>query len=165
MKKISIAQRRIETGKRSRPPVNRQELSDRPSLFEHSTRPFPARLLELDNKNLVELRNSEEEILEIGLKPSHRAMLDSILKGDHNPEFSARLRKISEGTLIIDLSRLGEVQPRFVSARTVAGMLDVSVRTVYRLHSKRELKGIRIGRSLRFAFNEVLDFLEACRES
>lgn len=45
-----------------------------------------------------------------------------------------------------------------------AGMLAVSVRTLWRLVSKGELRAVRIGKSVRFCLSDVRGFMNKLKE-
>jgi excisionase family DNA binding protein len=44
-------------------------------------------------------------------------------------------------------------------------LLDCSVRTVYRLVDRGELRPVRLGRVLRFELDEIREYLERSREA
>lgn len=55
-----------------------------------------------------------------------------------------------------------ELAPLAVSARQLAGMLDLSVRTIRTMDAAGKLpRGVRIGRSVRWPVDELRDWLDA----
>ena len=53
--------------------------------------------------------------------------------------------------------------PELRTTAKTAALLDCSVRTVYRLVDRGELRPVRLGRVLRFEVDEIRDYLERSR--
>ena len=65
------------------------------------------------------------------------------------------------------MSQVQETSERSLELRSTArtaSLLDCSVRTVYRLVGRGELRPVRLGRVLRFELDEIQRYLERHRE-
>jgi excisionase family DNA binding protein len=58
----------------------------------------------------------------------------------------------------------GRPVPELRSTANTARLLDCSVRTVYRLVKRGELRPVRLGRDLRFELGEIESYLDRNRE-
>jgi excisionase family DNA binding protein len=164
MRKISIARRRIETtgqkpliypSKGSEPknfPFDRKVESS--SLLMN----FPGRL------SFQPPHAAGPEAIEIVLNKEQMDSVNPFLTSGRLRQVSGSLLREREGVLYLNLELSPKNPPRYLSAKTIAGMLEISPRTVYRLHKKNRLPGIRIGRTLRFSFGDVMDYLGSCAE-
>jgi len=160
MKKISIAQRRLESSQKV-------ISSGSVDMETGKTLPFPKRELLSRSTEGVEGTpgpSTGNSLIEIDLTPFQENKLDSFLHGGHETRISGTLRKCAGGVLYLNLERLTPETPQYISAESIAGMLAVSRKTVYRLHRRDLLPGVRVGRCLRFDFKDVLDYLDSCME-
>ena len=55
-------------------------------------------------------------------------------------------------------------EPAFYTVRELADLLRIDPMTVRRLEWSGKLRGLRVGRSLRFTREDVAAFVESCRE-
>jgi len=160
MKKISIAQRRLESS---------QKVISSGSIDMETgkTLTFPKRELLSRSTNGMEATPGQltgNALIEIDLTPFQEKKLDSSLHSGHETRVYGTLRKCSSGVLYLNLERLTPETPQYISAESIAQMLAVSRKTVYRLHRRDLLPGVRVGRCLRFDFKDVLDYLDSCME-
>ncbi len=164
MRKINIARRRIEI-LGQKPALYKDNSSDQELLPFSRKNEFPPRLLSISGGIS---RNSSREkysgLIEVDLNAQQMAEVNPLLNSENRIQVSGTLQRKQEGVLILNLESSGKSVPKYISAKTVAEMLELSPRTVYRLHRKNNLPGIRIGRSLRFSFKDVLDYLGSCAE-
>ncbi len=54
--------------------------------------------------------------------------------------------------------------PELRSTARTAALLDCSIRTVYRLVDRGELRPVRLGKVLRFELDEIKQYVERSRE-
>jgi len=164
MKKVSIARRRIEN-------LKHDYFDYAAPSPELRTLPFPKR--ESPEKSLnsrAEVttrrdpsRSAEMGLLEVELDSSQTTRIEAkITHGDML--LSGTLGRNARGMILLNLETSDDRKSKYVSARTISEMLEICPKTVYRMHRSGRLPGLRIGRSLRFSFKEVLEFLEACSE-
>ena len=73
------------------------------------------------------------------------------------------MNALSKSTIAPGLQQTtGELQPLAVSAKQLARMLDLSVRTIRTMDAAGKLpRGVRIGRSVRWPVDELRDWLDA----
>ena len=160
MKKISIAQRRLESSQKI-------ISSGSVDMETGKTLPFPKReLLSRSTEGLEGAPGTStgNSLIEIDLTPFQEKKLDSSLNNGEETRLYGTLRKCSSGILYLNLERLTPETPQYISAESIARMLAVSRKTVYRLHRRKLLPGVRVGRCLRFDFKDVLNYLDSCME-
>ena len=164
MRKISIARRRIEIS--GQKPLLYKANGNDPELFPLSRKnEFTPRLLSITGgMSLPPAGNKHPGLIEVDLNPLQMAEVDPFLNSEKQLQVSGTLCRKKEGVLFLNLELSGKSVPKYISAKTVAEMLELSPRTVYRMHRQNSLPGIRIGRTLRFMFKDVLDYLGSCAE-
>lgn len=162
MRKISIARRRIETAEHK--PLQYSTLVSNQEPLPFSRRnEATARLLSIPCSMSHSPSVSDGgSIIEVELSRRHMEAVKPLLKPDHPLRVSGTLGRDRGGVLLLNLDLSGNRVPKYISAKTIAGMLEISPRTVYRMHKQNRLSGIRIGRSLRFRFRDVIGFLGSC---
>ena len=164
MRKISIARRRIETTgqKTSICSANwngsENFQGNRGSEFSPRLMSFPG------GQNVQPSLAGRPGTIEVILNSEQMASVNPYLVSDRHQQVSGTLFREREGVLYLNLELPDKDTPKYLSARTIAEMLEISPRTVYRLHKKNRLPGIRIGRTLRFRFRDVIDYLGSCAE-
>jgi excisionase family DNA binding protein len=109
-------------------------------------------------------RAGESGTIEVMLNREQMASVNPLLVENQQQQVSGMLFRERAGVLYLNLELSPKNTPRYLSARTIAGMLEISTRTVYRMHKQNRLPGIRIGRTLRFRFRDVMDYLDSCAE-
>ena len=164
MKKISIARRRIET-------TNQNSFRNTGETDEGKTLLFRRRGLSgtvtpdtAETGRPCGKVGGGDGLMEVDLPPSRKTEMDSLLAHEPEARVNATLKKQAGGVLFLKIEPLSNKTPRYMSARTIAGILEISTKTVYRLHKRGRLPAVRIGRNLRFEFGSVLNYLEACAE-
>ncbi|MFH1966005.1 MAG: helix-turn-helix domain-containing protein [Acidobacteriota bacterium] len=164
MRKISIARRRIETTEHKQPQYS--AMAGDPELLPFRRRnEATARLLSISGSMSHSSSGSDGGgIIEVELNSRQMASVNPLLKPERPLQVSGTLDRESGGVLLLNLDLSGNRAPKYISAKTIAGMLEISPRTVYRMHKQNRLSGIRIGRTLRFRFRDVIDFLGSCVE-
>ena len=55
------------------------------------------------------------------------------------------------------------LMPRLLKAQEVAKILNIGYSTVYQMHSRGEIPGMRIGRSVRFLIEDVENYIASKR--
>ncbi len=160
MTKISIARRRLES--QSVLDFTQAELRSREraalnSLYE---REFP-------QEPTVEIRSEIEAPSQASaafpLSHEQASAFESIAESPavKGKEMKATFKKTGP-LLVLRLDAGVEWKKRYLTSKDVSEMLAVSRGTIYRLVRDRRLTGYRIGRMLRFDFDEVLGFLSGC---
>ncbi len=104
---------------------------------------------------------NREALLEVDLDRSYLNSLETSLDSSHKQEVTGTIREEREGVLFLNIEFGSGKVPKYLSAKSIAEMLEMSPRTIYRMHKLKSLPGVRIGRNLRFRFEDVLDFLDS----
>ncbi len=164
MRKISIARRRIET-------IDNKQMHYSAFAADSELLPFrrsneaTARLLNTTSGRPPSSSRSEAGgIIEVDLNSRQIASVNPLLKTKRQIQVTGTLDRDNGGVLLLNLNLSGDKPPKYVSAKTIAGMLEISPRTVYKMHKENRLSGIKMGRTLRFMFSDVLDYLGSCAE-
>ena len=164
MRKISIARRRIET-------IDNKQRHYSAIAADSELLPFrrsneaTARLLNItSSKSHSSYGSDASGIIEVDLNSRQIASVNPLLKAKRQIQVNGTLDRDNGGVLLLNLNLSGDKIPKYVSAKTIAGMLEISPRTVYRMHKENRLSGIKMGRTLRFLFRDVLDYLGSCAE-
>ncbi len=85
-------------------------------------------------------------IIEVDLDSRQIASVNPLLKAKRQIQVNGTLDRDNGGVLLLNLNFSGDKPPKYVSAKTIAGMLEISPRTVYRMHKENRLSGIKMGR-------------------
>lgn len=165
MRKISIARRRIETTGQ-KPPIYSAKGNGSENLPGNRGNEFAARLMSFPGGRNFQpsVEKYNPGTIEVMLNSEQMASVNPFLVSERRQQVSGTLFSEREGVLYLNLELSANDIPRYLSARTIAGMLEISPRTVYRIHKQNRLPGIRIGRTLRFRFRDVMDYLGSCAE-
>ena len=162
MKKINIALRRTEVSGQNHSRGISRVPSGQPAISFHSRDELVSRFLDMSgNPALCPSEPGRDNFIEVDLNRSQIDYLDESLESDNIREVAGTFHRGGEGVLLLNLEFAGKKVSRYLSAKSLAQMLEMSPRTIYRLHKMNSLPGIRIGRNLRFRFEDVLDFLDA----
>jgi len=166
MKKINIALRRTETnGRNHSGGITRINAAPQAPISFRSRDELASGLLDIpENTALYPSKPGADSYFKVDLNRSQLKYLDSSMESDNIREVTGTFRRKSEGVLLLNLEFSGKMASRYLSAKSLAEMLEMSPRTIYRLHKKKSLPAIRIGRNLRFRFEDVLDFLDSSLE-
>ena len=62
-----------------------------------------------------------------------------------------------------EINNSNRALPRLLTAQEVAKILNIGHSTVYQMHSRGEIPGMRIGRSVRFLIEDVENYITSKR--
>lgn len=159
MRKISIARRRLEISGCAgvTEAERRAHRRDRLSLVGGTS------LAKSKCQNEESLSDRSRNLV-FPMTEQQLSSLDALMKQKNHQPLSGSLSKRAEGVFILQLGT-PPGQKRYLSSKEVADLLGVSRVSIYRLSRRGRLHAYRIGRLLRFDFENVLDFLSSCLEN
>jgi len=163
MTKISIAKRRLECAGPHKFTLAEWNAKARQVLMGEAPESLPRPFEEAPAQEPPRPDADGGQTVSFPLDREQARRLDSIADTEQlrAAPLRARLDK-SAGTFTLKLQLDGPKAKKLVTSREVAEMLSVSRRTIYKYAKNGNLKGYHLGRTLRFDFEDILEFLSGC---
>jgi excisionase family DNA binding protein len=162
MEKISIVRRRLEVS------PTRAELRARQRMEDHPPESMSGGAAVMALTGKTETPDDGNRPLSVDLGPQ---VMDELWSGGHLDETSSGQRHFiveaqktsQEGRTVLSLQFMKpDYYLRLLTTEEVCEMLHISRSTLYAFVHEKKLKTYRMGRSLRYRFQDVLNFLTGC---